>query len=962
MKTNGHLKKFETLSVTRRNFLKGASAVTAAAVFAGCGGSSDGGGSGVVESDPHAVDLREARRVYSTCPVECLHHSLNCQLVGDEVIRVEPTVLPDDYYYTTACGRGLSRMQFLSENRVATPMRRIKKGVETAPNGVTLKNNDIDEWESISWDTALREIGAKIRTLRAAGEPNMIAPEGKGNMGPITNAMIRTFFEFAAPNRVNMEGNVCCEAVDSGMNPVFGERYSDTRETVSYAKCIVCWGNNPAETSASLLHQFAAAKENGAAIITVDPRFSRTAEKSDMWVSLVPGTDVLLAIGMLREIFTTYSAQIDEDFLKHRTNAPFLIDLSGVKDDSGSPIDLFDPAVEYPWYKLYSLNYYKKDGEPAVFNAATGTIEPAGENQGLIDADGNVIRPSQDPDLHFEDLSGALTGGAKVATAYQIIRALYAGDRRALMGGASVSADLAALWDPTYSNAYITNTTGVPWSVIQDLTRLYATCNGTYEKKSMIFENMGGFGRTENGAYMAALHCMLTLFTGNIGAAGNGIDDTGGYGIISGVQKNDLPQIGTSLPVVAQVAESGVVHNIPFGVLGDRARTAVNGEPQTRHPGSTGNPLDSEIKLWWLCTFSLLTQCPNTDALKYALRASEMVVAAKPMWDTDAEFCDYYLPVATQFEYDDISPVNRCNYVQIMEAGVKPYGQARSDPQIFRDLAKIVFGATSTVAAQFDHSDKWFVEAFLDYPHNHFAMNGINGYEDLKRRKVIRPKAIRSPWVPYWNHEFRGDLNIKYRAKIFVPDWNYNLEYFPYPRYSTNPAGVLFRGPFPRYIPAMESQLPHLNEFYKGTVYESSWGLPFVDFSDNYESVRDNYPFYCVQMKSHRGIHSSFTAMSWIRETFGESGFVWIHPNDAHRSNVKDGETVTVTSRLGSVQRIARVTKFIKEGVTALENHMWDRYGPVSSSTVTADLPTSMKTGNTLNSTLVKIIKGGLSE
>ncbi len=92
-------------------------------------------------------------------------------------------------------------MQFLTENRAATPMKRIKKGSEKSPLGVTLKDNSIDEWVAISWEQALSEIATPLREYYQKKKQNIANSEkgimvwtGSGNMGPIVNTLTANFF------------------------------------------------------------------------------------------------------------------------------------------------------------------------------------------------------------------------------------------------------------------------------------------------------------------------------------------------------------------------------------------------------------------------------------------------------------------------------------------------------------------------------------------------------------------------------------------------------------------------------------------------------------------------------------------------------------------------------------------------------------------------------------------------
>ena len=83
------------------------------------------------------------------------------------------------------------------------------------------------------------------------------------------------------------------------------------------------------------------ARERGAKIIHVDPRFTRTSAMADIWVPLRAGTDILFLGGLIN-----YTLQRDKYFREYvvsYTNAPTLInenfkdteDLGGVFSDAG---------------------------------------------------------------------------------------------------------------------------------------------------------------------------------------------------------------------------------------------------------------------------------------------------------------------------------------------------------------------------------------------------------------------------------------------------------------------------------------------------------------------------------------------------------------------------------------------------------------------------------------------------
>ena len=66
-----------------------------------------------------------------------------------------------------------------------------------------------------------------------------------------------------------------------------------------------------------------AARERGATVIHVDPRFTRTSAMSDIWVPLRAGTDILFLGGLIH-----YALENDKyfrEYVQHYTNAPMII-------------------------------------------------------------------------------------------------------------------------------------------------------------------------------------------------------------------------------------------------------------------------------------------------------------------------------------------------------------------------------------------------------------------------------------------------------------------------------------------------------------------------------------------------------------------------------------------------------------------------------------------------------------
>ena len=84
------------------------------------------------------------------------------------------------------------------------------------------------------------------------------------------------------------------------------------------------------------------ARERGAKLIHVDPRFGRTSAVSDLHVPIRAGTDIAFLGGFIK--YALDNNRINREYLVHFTNAPFLIH-EGFKLPEDGLYSGFDPEV-----------------------------------------------------------------------------------------------------------------------------------------------------------------------------------------------------------------------------------------------------------------------------------------------------------------------------------------------------------------------------------------------------------------------------------------------------------------------------------------------------------------------------------------------------------------------------------------------------------------------------------------
>ncbi len=90
-------------------------------------------------------------------------------------------------------------------------------------------------------------------------------------------------------------------------------------------------GANPAENHPISFRWLLKARERGAKIISVDPRFTRTSSQADLYAPLRSGTDIAFIGGMIN--YAIENNLIHKEYVAHYTNAAFLLDEGFGYDD-----------------------------------------------------------------------------------------------------------------------------------------------------------------------------------------------------------------------------------------------------------------------------------------------------------------------------------------------------------------------------------------------------------------------------------------------------------------------------------------------------------------------------------------------------------------------------------------------------------------------------------------------------
>lgn len=236
--------------------------------------------------------------VKSACPLNCWDScGFHVTIENDKVIKVEG----DPSHPITKgkiCGRGrMLEARTNSPERLHYPLKKV--------NG---------EFKQISWNQALDEIALELKEIKEQyGSTAVLHSHDYANNGILKNLDQRFFNVYGGVTQIY--GSLCWGAGIEAQKWDFGDAYGHEPEDVLKSKNIVIWGRNVARTNMHFYEKLLEAKKNGAKIYVIDPLFNATAKIADEYISVKPGMDGLLALGIIKEILRLRLA--DYEFISH---------------------------------------------------------------------------------------------------------------------------------------------------------------------------------------------------------------------------------------------------------------------------------------------------------------------------------------------------------------------------------------------------------------------------------------------------------------------------------------------------------------------------------------------------------------------------------------------------------------------------------------------------------------------
>jgi len=245
------------------------------------------------------------------------------------------------------------------------------------------------------------------------------------------------------------------------------------------------------------------ARERGAKVIHVDPRFGRTGASADVHVPIRAGTDIAFLGGIIRHVLETES--YFKEYVLHYTNASTIINEKFADtEDLGGVFSGFDPET-----RTYDRSTWMYEGGEVA--SAAGMREHAtqafDEHTGAGMLEGAVRR---DDTLQHE------------RCVFQLLRKHYA----------------------RYTPAMVSEICGIPEQQFHEVAQTLIDNSGRERTTALCYAV--GWTQQSIGVQIIRTGAILQLLLGNIGRPGGGIMAMRGHATIQG--SSDIPTLYDLLP------------------------------------------------------------------------------------------------------------------------------------------------------------------------------------------------------------------------------------------------------------------------------------------------------------------------------------------------------------------------------------------------------------------------------
>lgn len=273
------------------------------------------------------IEGQQINTICTYCGVGC---GIIATAIDGKVVNIEGDV-EHPINQGRLCSKGNAQLQLYGQNN---PLRLTKPKMRTNPK----KGEGEDpKWKEISWEEAFKIITEKTKAVVDEFYKANPLPDKDGNYiidgkkFPIAwfgsayshneeNYLFRKLSVLLGTNNIEHQARRCHSTTVGALAATFGfGAMTNHIIDVKNANVIMIMGSNTAEQHPIYYGWVMRAKERGAKLIVLDPRFTRSASKADIFTWFRPGTDAAVMLGLINYAIT--NNLVDSSYVAARTDA-----------------------------------------------------------------------------------------------------------------------------------------------------------------------------------------------------------------------------------------------------------------------------------------------------------------------------------------------------------------------------------------------------------------------------------------------------------------------------------------------------------------------------------------------------------------------------------------------------------------------------------------------------------------
>jgi anaerobic dimethyl sulfoxide reductase subunit A len=306
------------------------------------------------------------------------------------------------------------------------------------------------------------------------------------------------------------------------------------------------------------------------------------------------------------------------------------------------------------------------------------------------------------------------------------------------------------------------------------------------------------------------------------------------------------------------------VMQFPGGYGPDNVSVHFNNWSDAIIEGKAGGYL-SDIKMVYSVAGNTVNQLGNVRKADRALKMLDFMVVHEQFLTATARYADYVLPVTTQFERNDVfTPWLLGHYIISSSQAIEPYGECRNDIDICAELAERM---------GIENYNEMSEEEWLEY---------LTGSADIHDSEKFKERGF-----------------LKYqleRPHIAFQEQIEDIEGNPF----STPSGKIEI--FSQSIADMgKPDVPPIPQYVRLSLQEGN----------------SEFDLSLVTGHGKKSGNSMFYNLPWMKEV--EAQEAWINSVDAKAREISNGDSVKVTSAVGSTILPARVTERIIPGTINID-------------------------------------------